>query len=421
MLLLTETWLNDNVPDSVLQISGMLLHRGDRSQLSGKTRGGGLCVYINGGWCTNCSIISTHCSGNVEYMTIKCRPYYLPRELTAVFIVVVYIHPSAKANEVLAELHENIVSLQNKYPDAFYVIAGDFNHVNVTDITPRFYQHVTIGTRGNNTLDRVYTNRRGAYRAFPLPNLGLSDHISVMLAPSYSPVVKTMKPTQKSITVWPGNAASVLQHCFESTDWQVFREAATDAGEVDLEEYASSVTCYISKCVDDVTTTRTITIHPNQKPWLTAEVRSLLRARDSAFRKGDTEALRVARRNLSTGIKRAKADYALKIQGHFSTNDPQRMWDGIKSITDYKRGDTECSRDPSLPDALNTFYARFEASNSTPSTRLTVPPGEQPPSVTTEDVRRVLQRVKPRKAAGPDNIPGQGSERLCISALRGTD
>jgi len=223
------------------------------------------------------------------------------------------------------------------------VIAGDFNHANLTDIAPRFYQHVTFATRGNNILDRVYTNRRRAYRAVPLPKLGLSDDISVMLVPSYSPVVKTMKPTQKTITLWPSNATSVLQHCFESTDWQVFKKAATNAGEVDLEEYASSVTCYINKCVDDVTTTRTITIHPNQKPWLNAEVRSLLRARDSAFRNGDTEALRVARRNLCTGIKRAKADYALKIQGHFSTNDPQKMWSGIKSITDYKRRDIECT------------------------------------------------------------------------------
>lgn len=86
---------------------------------------------------------------------IKCRPYYLPRELTAVFIVVVYIPLSAKASEAQGELHENICSLQNNHPDAFNVIAGDFNNVNLMDITPRFYQYVTIVTGGNNTLDRV--------------------------------------------------------------------------------------------------------------------------------------------------------------------------------------------------------------------------------------------------------------------------
>ncbi len=87
----------------------------------------------------------------------------------------------------------------------------------------------------------------------------------------------------KTITVWPNDSASVLQDCFASTDWQIFKEAATRAGEVDLDEYASSVTSYISKCVDDVTSTRIITIHLNQKPWMNAEVGTLLRARDSAF------------------------------------------------------------------------------------------------------------------------------------------
>ncbi len=42
----------------------------------------------------------------------------------------------------------------------------------------------------------------------------------------------------KTITVWPNDAASVLQDCFASTDWQIFKEAATSAGEVDLDKYA---------------------------------------------------------------------------------------------------------------------------------------------------------------------------------------
>ncbi|KAI3370626.1 hypothetical protein L3Q82_007197 [Scortum barcoo] len=100
-------------------------------------------------------------------MTVKCRPHYLPREFTAVFVTAVYIPPGV--NEALKELHNNISSLQHKHPEAFYMVAGDFNHVNLTDTLPKFYQHVTIPTRGNNTLDRVYTNKqaRDAYRAVP--------------------------------------------------------------------------------------------------------------------------------------------------------------------------------------------------------------------------------------------------------------
>lgn len=38
----TETWLNDNTPDSAVQLDGLCLHRADRNTLSGKSRGGGL-------------------------------------------------------------------------------------------------------------------------------------------------------------------------------------------------------------------------------------------------------------------------------------------------------------------------------------------------------------------------------------------
>ncbi|KAI4901454.1 hypothetical protein NFI96_022824 [Prochilodus magdalenae] len=388
VICLTETWLNDSMPDSAFQLAGRQLFRADRNQLSGKARGGGLCVYINKGWCTNCVVVNALCSEATEQLTVKCRPHYLPREFTAVFVIAVYIAPDANANNALKELHDNISSLQNKHPEAFYVVAGDFNHVNLTNILPRFYQHIDIPTRGNNTLDRVYTNIRDAYRAVPHPHLGLSDHISIMRVPAYHPPLRRSRPTQKTITVWPSDADAVLQDCFGCTDWHVFREAAESEGELDLEDYTSAVLGYISKCVEDVTTTKTVTCYPNQKPWLNGEVRSLLKARDAAFRSGDAQELRRARRELTAGVKRAKAAYALKKSRDTS---PPRILGAY----------------PSLPEALNKFYARFEDPDTPPSIRLTPTPGEVPLSVTPAEVRRTLRRINPRKSAGPDNIPGR--------------
>ena len=80
---------------------------------------------------------------------------------------------------------------------------------------------VKIATQGNNTLDKVYTNRRETYRAFPRPHLCSSDHISIMLAPAYCAVLKNKKATEKDITVWPSGAISMLRDCFECTDWQM--------------------------------------------------------------------------------------------------------------------------------------------------------------------------------------------------------
>ncbi len=66
----------------------------------------------------------------------------------------------------------------------------------------------------------------------------------------------------------------------------MFKEAATYNNHTDLQEYTETVTAYIKKCMDDVTVTKTITTRANQKPWMTAEVRGLLKTRDEAFRLG---------------------------------------------------------------------------------------------------------------------------------------
>lgn len=69
------------------------------------------------------------------------------------YIVAVYVPLNAKAREAFSKLHDNICSIQNKHPEAFSVIAGDFYNVNLMDTTPGFYQHVTVVTRGDNTPD----------------------------------------------------------------------------------------------------------------------------------------------------------------------------------------------------------------------------------------------------------------------------
>ncbi len=63
-------------------------------------------------------------------MFVKCRPFYLPREFTAIVIVAVYIPPCANAKDALRELYCAISEQQTNNPDGFFIIAGDFNHAN---------------------------------------------------------------------------------------------------------------------------------------------------------------------------------------------------------------------------------------------------------------------------------------------------
>ncbi|KAK1801679.1 hypothetical protein P4O66_022318, partial [Electrophorus voltai] len=192
------------------------------------------------------------------------------------------------------------------------------------------------------------------------------------------PIVRRSKPLLKQVRTWPAGAISALQDCFEQTTWITFKEAASDSGTVNLEEYTASVTGYISKCIDDVTVSKTITTHPNQKPWMPAEVRMLLRTRDSAFRTGDREALRKTRAKLSRAIREAKRAHAQRIHGHFKdTGNTRRMWEGIRANTNYRKTPPSCDSDATLPDALNDFYARFEVQNNIAAEKSIPPQNDQ--------------------------------------------
>ncbi len=63
----------------------------------------------------------------------------------------------------------------------------------------------------------------------------------------------------------------------------------------------------------------------------------------------------------------------------------------------------------SLPDELNTFYARFEADNTAHTESAAAAAAEEvsPLTLSVTDVTRSFKRVNIRKAVGPDGIPGR--------------
>ncbi len=108
-LLLTKTWINNNITESSYHIDRLLPLQVDQSHVSGKMHGG-LCVYINKDWRINWS------------ETLKCRPHYLPQEFTVMFIMAFYIPPSANISTALSDLHDHISALQNKHPGSFLIM-----------------------------------------------------------------------------------------------------------------------------------------------------------------------------------------------------------------------------------------------------------------------------------------------------------
>lgn len=94
-------------------------------------------MYVNNSRCTNTVTVDSHCSLDLEYVTVKCRPIYLPRESTVIMVTAVYIPPDANAKAACSHLYSSISSQQSTYPDTVHIIAGDFNHADLKAVLPK--------------------------------------------------------------------------------------------------------------------------------------------------------------------------------------------------------------------------------------------------------------------------------------------
>lgn len=86
LMFFTETWLNSHVANSVVELEDRALFRADCSATATcNTRGRGNCIYVNKAQCTDSVVIVAHCSAELEFLIIKCRPFYLPQEFNCIF------------------------------------------------------------------------------------------------------------------------------------------------------------------------------------------------------------------------------------------------------------------------------------------------------------------------------------------------
>ena len=79
--------------------------------------------------------------------------------------------------------------------------------------------------------------------------------------------LKQEAPVTRSIKKWSDEADAKLQDCFAITGRNMFRDSSDG-----IEEYTTSVTGFINKCIEDIVPTVTVRTYPNQKPWVTGSI-----------------------------------------------------------------------------------------------------------------------------------------------------
>ena len=113
-----------------------------------------------------------------------------------------YIPPQADTTMALKELHSTLCKLETIYPEAAFIVAGDFNKANLRTRQPKFYQHIDCSTREGNKLDHCYSNFCDAYKALARPPFCKSDHDSILRLLSYRQKLKQEVPVLRTIQRW---------------------------------------------------------------------------------------------------------------------------------------------------------------------------------------------------------------------------
>ncbi|KAK0140095.1 hypothetical protein N1851_022981 [Merluccius polli] len=357
----TETWLHQDIPDDNVSIAGFHTVRADRDcAKSGKRKGGGVAVLVNNRWCNpaHITIKERICDPNMELCAVGLRPYYLPREFSQVIMVAVYVPPSANPTSAIDAIHSAIAQLQTQHPSAFIAISGDFNHITMDTTLPTFTQYVSCPTREERTIDLLYANAKEAYSSSPLPPLGRSDHNLIHLEPCYVPVVKSQPVTTKTVRRWSEEAYETLRGCFEVTDWQALCEPHGE----DINGLTVCVTDYINFCVDTIVPPETVLCYPNNKPWVTKEVKTILNDKRRAFTAGNREEVRTIQRELKVKIKEAKQKYRRKLEWKLQQNNMREVWSGMRTITGFRpTSNRGVGGSVDGANEMNLFFNRFDS------------------------------------------------------------
>ena len=260
-------------------------------------------------------------------------------------------------------------------------------------------------------MDKCYGNIINAYKAHRKAGLGLSDHNMVHLIPEYKQKLKQENPIIKRVRNWTKESIETLQGCFDSTDWDVFNSSNK------LSNATEAISDYIRFCEGVVIPEREVTVYPNSKPWITKDIRELLRQKQCAFLNNEQDRKRRLHTEINKHIRHSKWQFGEKIKHNFKCGDPRKAWQGMQTVTGCCK--KQAVHFPAgvhpmdFANDLNQFYTRFDIhdfSKELNTMRETLSDNVNDThniQLSVSTVEKLFRTVKTNKALGPDRVSGK--------------
>ena len=320
---ISESWLNDSMPDKLLEIEGYETVRQDRTWRDVGTngtqnpkKGGGLVCYINKGIKysdLNLKHLNSS-SKDLEMMWVKLSL----ENVRPIVIVTVYRPPQGSYKQCCDLISEAFDRADLKDNSDIFLL-GDFN-INYKEKTGPGFRELDFMTLGLRQL--ISTPTRTAFR-----DGALTESIIDLLF-TYSDHINTAKTLNLNISDHLGIVASRKKTPFNvDPNW--------------LWDYMYKI---ILDNIDAMCPMKSFRVTEFKEIWMTNEAIEAIRDKDRALKKAkrtgrehDWAEARRLRNKVGRDIRNLRADY-LKNQQEANREDPKKFWKNIASILPGKKG-----------------------------------------------------------------------------------
>ena len=355
-----------------------------------------------------------------------------------VIIAAYYRPPRRTDSEYTTASQEKFFKLRQKAKQNILVIGGDFNLPDIdwsteTIVSSRYphsvsqslldfiadsnmEQQVDFNTRKDKTtLDLILTTHPSLKtRCKPMPSIGNSDHDMVLYDTCLKPY--RPKPNKRKIDLWKkANTAAIKEDLQEYAKNFKIEEETPEAME-------NAWQCLKSK-LQEVKENHVPTKMTNGKhshPWIDTSLRKAINRKNKAHKKQkmtkkkrDKDRYTRLQSECNDKVKKANREYVDKIA---TDDDPKRFWSYVKSrgqdsqgvaplknSEGYIQSDSKKKADI-LNEQFQSVFTEEDLSNKpdkgpSPYTEM------ENIEICEKGVLKLLLKIKPNKATGPDEIP----------------
>ena len=340
---ISETWLRNSLPSSIINIPGYKLSRIDRSWQENNMikKGGGLCMYVNENLNTTDSDVQKFNLSSkdieIQWITLKYP------KMRDIIIANVYRPPQGNVKQFCKYIKDCLENINNLSKIDIFIL-GDFN-INILkksaedtkDILnlmssfgiKQFINEPTRFGRTNSCIDLIFSNSDYIKESGTL-NLNYSDHQAIFITK------KKIKSRSEKISFkgrsYKNYKTKDFQELLNNDNWENL---------YNIKDVNLAWDFFIQKilnCLDILCPVKNFVISKYREKWMNRDLMELIIDKDIALKKAkksrrveDFEIAKKLKNETGKLVENAKINY-LSTEFENAKGDPKNFWKNIYSI-----------------------------------------------------------------------------------------